>query len=206
MHFILFTSNENKIKECKRIFNNVYKYTDFIKPFNVIENGNTFAQNAKIKLLALKNKLNNIANNYILMSEDSGLCVKDLDYKPGIYSSRYSSINDFTSKEEISNSRDCSSDENINKVIKELNKACKKYSKAYFVSCVCIYVNNKIYTAHGFLHGKVIDKKEGTNGFGYDPIFIPNGYKDTLGMLESKIKDKISHRSKALELIKLLLK
>lgn len=207
VNFIIFSSNDNKIKECRRIFNNVYKYTDFVEAFNVLENGNTFSQNSKIKLLALKNKIDqNILNKYILMAEDSGICIEYLNNKPGIYSSRYANIHNFTSKKEIENAKECNSDENINKVINELNKIYKTSSKAYFISCISIYVNNRIYTVHGFLHGRAINERRGNNGFGYDSIFIPNGYENTLGELEDNIKDNISHRSKALELVKLLVK
>jgi XTP/dITP diphosphohydrolase len=63
-----------------------------------------------------------------------------------------------------------------------------------------------IYSAHGFMRGEVIDEARGNNGFGYDPMFIPKGFDKTLGELDNEIKQKISHRYKALELIKTMLK
>lgn len=207
MKIILFSSNENKIKECKKIFNNISKYTNFISEFSVIESGETFVQNANIKLMSLVDKLDSkILKKYILMAEDSGICIKELDNKPGIYSSRYANIKNIKLKEEINKAKEANSNDNINKVIENLHNKGKKDSKAFFISCVNVYIQGKIYTTHGFLHGKVVDYKEGNNGFGYDPIFIPNGYNKSLGVLKDEIKNKISHRLKALELMKILLK
>ena len=70
----------------------------------------------------------------------------------------------------------------------------------FYTACLAVAYKTEIYTTHGWMYGEVIDEKKGEGGFGYDPIFIPNGYKDTLGILGNDIKKEISHRSKALSL------
>ena len=206
MNIILFSKNKNKAKEIQNILDfKVSIFSDFVESFDVIENANTFKGNAILKVKALQEKLpKEILKDYILMSEDSGICIEKLDNKPGIYSSRYANISN--NKENINDIKDASDICNINKVIKELNNKNIESSKAYFISCVAAIKNKQILTTHGLLYGKVINNIRGNGGFGYDPIFIPNGFEKTLGELESNIKDSISHRFKALNLMKILIK
>lgn len=209
MRVILFSNNKKKAKEIQNILENIQVniFSDFIDPFEVIESANTFKGNAIIKAKALQEKLpKKILEDSILMGEDSGICIEALDNKPGIYSSRYANINNFLDSNDISNAKDAKDIDNINKVIKELNDKHIESSPAYFISCVAAIKNNQILTTHGFIYGKVINKILGDGGFGYDPIFIPDGYNKSLGELDQYIKDSISHRFEALKLMKLLLK
>lgn len=208
MKIILFSKNKHKAREIQNILDlEVNIFSDFVESFDVIENATTFKGNAILKVKALQERLpKEILKDYILMSEDSGICIEELDYKPGIYSSRYANINDFNNKENINNTKDASDIDNINKVIKELNNKNITSSNAYFISCVAVIKNKQILTTHGFLSGKVINKILGNRGFGYDPIFIPNGFEKSLGKLDSDIKDSISHRFRALNLMKILIR
>lgn len=209
MEIILFSSNKHKANEIENIFSN-YKirlYTDFIEPFDVFENGNNFKENALLKVESLKNELDsNMLKNYILMAEDSGICIEKLDNKPGIYSARYAKIKDFSDKESILTLEDCKDSENLQRVISELESKNLKSSPAIFISCIAVYKNDRFLSTHGFLSGEVVTKISGKNGFGYDPIFIPKGFEKTLASLSQKQKDSISHRFRALELMRLLLK
>lgn len=212
MQIILFSQNKHKIKEIKYIFQDILNlkinsYIDFMPDFNVVENGKSFNENAILKLKALiKNSPKSLMKDSIFMSEDSGICVEALNLYPGIYSKRFANINDINDENSILKTKDSSDEENLEKLINELNKNNLESSLAYFVSCVAVFKNNQFLSAHGLLYGKIINKKSGRNGFGYDPIFVPEGYDETLSNLDENIKNKISHRYKALELMKILLK
>ncbi|RAX54855.1 hypothetical protein CCY99_01500 [Helicobacter sp. 16-1353] len=212
MKIILFSQNKHKVKEIESIFSPskehyVRVYTEFIEPFCVVENGESFKDNAILKLRFLSQKLpKSLSKDFILMSEDSGICVQSLDNQPGIYSSRYANIDDFSDKESILKAKDSSDEANINKLINSLKNKGLESSKATFISCVAVLKNEQILTTHGFLNGKVVTNKSGESGFGYDPIFIPNGYSESLAVLGDVVKDTISHRFKALKLMKILLK
>ena len=124
------------------------------------------------------------------ISDDSGLEIDLLSGAPGIYSSRWSGpTNDFNNA--------------INKVYDELEKIKFKWSKrkkifARFVSCLTVYwPNGKFILSTGIVEGRISETKKGINGFGYDPIFIPSGYKKTFGEMEPYEKLRIDHRSKA---------
>ena len=206
MKIILFSSNKNKIKEIEEILDwDVNLYSDFIDEFYVEENGESFYENAILKLHALKEKLEGKIDleKYLLLTEDSGICVEALDNRPGIYSARYANIVDFNNKEEISKLKDAKSIDNINRLIKDLHEVGVESSRAYFVSCFCAYKNKKMLSAHGYLYGKVVSTISLGGGFGYDPIFIPDGFNEALSKIN--IKNKISHRFNALKNLKELL-
>lgn len=222
MKIILFSKNKHKVKEIESIFHNIHQdssndsnnspldvrvYSEFVEPFDVIESGNTFRDNAILKLKALQERLpKSLINEAILISEDSGICVKSINNLPGIYSSRYANILDFSNKDSILNAKDADDRANINRLINDLKNLHLELSSAYFISCVAAWKNGNFLTTHGFLHGKVVIYQDGTSGFGYDPIFIPNGYTKSLATLNSEVKNSISHRFKALNLMKILLK
>jgi len=85
----------------------------------------------------------------------------------------------------------------------KVKKNWQRYNLAQFVCCLAVHTpDNKIYLSKGVIKGKISDKKKGKNGFGYDPIFIPKGYKKTFGEMEYKIKLSIDHRYKAYQKIK----
>ena len=92
------------------------------------------------------------------------------------------------------------------KLISELNALNLTSSPAFYTACIAVSSNLGDFTAHGFMHGTAIDEERGSNGFGYDSLFIPKGFTRTLGELDEGTKLKISHRSKGLELIKYVLK
>ena len=181
----------------------MYIFSDFVESFDVVENENSFKGNAILKVKELQKRLTkDILKDSILLSEDSGICIEKLDNKPGIYSKRYANKNDL-------NAKNASDMDNIKKVLKELKDKNLESSNAYFVSCVAAIKDKQILSTHGFLYGRVIDKIKGNGGFGYDPIFVPNGYTKTLSELideNHNIKDSISHRFNALNLMKILIK
>jgi len=131
--------------------------------------------------------------NLVCLSDDSGLEIDLLKGAPGIYSSRWSGIkNNF--------------DEAIQKVFEEMSKIKKDWKNknaARFVCCMTLFwPNGKNYSSKGIVKGKISAKKKGNNGFGYDPIFIPNGFDKTFGEMKPKLKMTIDHRFKAFFKIK----
>lgn len=100
------------------------------------------------------------------------------------------------------NAPDC---DNLERLICDLKNLGREDSNASFVSCLAAWKNGRILAAHGFLHGRVVAQKSGENGFGYDPIFVPNGFATTLANLAPSEKNAISHRRAALDLMRLLL-
>lgn len=194
------SSNQGKIREIKEIFKDYQIISNPLEfeGLNVEENGDSFEQNALIKAKALYQMLDD-KEDFLAMSDDSGLCIEALGGEPGIYSARYANM-------ELGIAKNSSDESNIAKVIKKLKSKSLQNSKAKFVACVAIVgkIDKKYieFIARGELEGEVICQIRGKNGFGYDPIFIPSLYKETLGELDANEKNKISHRKKALVQIK----
>jgi len=183
MRIIVASSNKGKIREIKDFLGEVYPYTEFIEPIEIEESGKTFKENAIIKA----KEIQKFFPNDIVLADDSGISVPVLENAPGIYSARYAG-------------EGASDKDNLNKLINELKKRNIKKTPAFYTAAIAIATPYGIYTTHGFMYGDVIDEARGDKGFGYDPMFIPKGYNKTLGELDSDIKKRISHRSKALEL------
>ena len=174
MKFIIATHNNNKLKEIKDILNGSFELvtlSDLGYNEDIIENGNTFEENALIKAKTIYEKY-----HMPVIADDSGLCVDALSGRPGINSARYSGGN---------------SDDNINKLLKELEGI--KNRKAYFICVVCMYcASDNIKYFVGKCYGEIAYQKQGESGFGYDPIFI---YKGTsFASLNEEEKNKVSHR------------
>ena len=187
---IIGTNNEGKYKEiCALLPRNVKKYSP--KEFDILtpeETGKSFKKNSFIKASYFSRK-----TNLICLSDDSGLEIDLLKGQPGIYSSRWSSDkNNF--------------DQAIKRIFKEMGKIKKDWkndSTARFVCCMTLFwPDGKNYSAKGTIKGKISNIAKGKNGFGYDPIFIPNGYNKTFGEMIPKMKMSIDHRFKAFAKIK----
>ncbi len=187
MKLILASGNKGKIKEFKEILDeDIIPFKEVVGDIKIIENGSTFAQNALIKARTIYNLLK---DDSIVISDDSGISVPILNNEPGIYSARYA-------KEGASDR------ENLEKLINKLRENNIVSTKAHYTAAIAIVSKLGEYVVHGWMHGMVINEARGDKGFGYDPIFIPNGYDKTLGELNSNIKAKISHRFKAIKLTK----
>lgn len=191
MKIIVASGNKGKIREIKSYFQNreVVAYSELIEPFEIEETGRTFKQNAIIKAGEIYKKL----PGNIVLADDSGISVPALGGIPGIYSARFAGKN--------ATDRD-----NLYKLIEELKKNGIKKTPAFYTAAVALATPYGVFTSHGFMHGEVIDGAKGDKGFGYDPMFIPNGFDKTLGELDEEIKKEISHRSKALNLVTVILK
>lgn len=201
MRLILATSNQDKIKEIRQIYASfsqdfgaeILSWDALITPFEIIEDGTSFQENAQIKSKAVFNALKVqgiLEAKDIVLSDDSGICVERLGGKPGIHSARYSGGN---------------AQENLHLLASQIAALKGGISKAHYCACIGIssYVGD--YSAHGFMYGQVIAECRGENGFGYDPIFIPQGFDKTLAELSAEIKNSISHRRIALENARYLL-
>ncbi|MCF6173199.1 MAG: RdgB/HAM1 family non-canonical purine NTP pyrophosphatase [Campylobacteraceae bacterium] len=193
MKIILASNNKGKLKELKEYMSDyeVFGFTEILKPFEIVEDAKSFKENALIKARAVYEKLQN--KDEIVLSDDSGISVEVLGGKPGIYSARYAGDS-------------ATSEQNLDKLIKTLKQKKLKSSPAFYTAAIAIVCKKGEFCVHGWMHGNVIDEKRGTNGFGYDPIFIPLGYDNTLGELGDEIKKEFSHRSNALNLAKIILK
>ena len=184
---IVGTHNSGKFKEiCDLLPKGIIKISP--KDLNLPspdEIGSTFEENSIIKA-----KYFAIKANMVAISDDSGLMIDLLSGAPGIYSSRWAGpTNNF--------------DIAIQKVYSELKKIKfewnkKKSAVAKFICCLTLYwPEGKFISSTGMVEGRISEIKKGNNGFGYDSIFIPFGYKKTFGELDSEEKLKIDHRSKA---------
>jgi len=206
MKIVLATSNLDKVKEIKEFLKGyeIYALSEVVKPFEIVEDGSSFQENALIKSKAVFEKLKELGleGEFISLSDDSGISVDALGGEPGIYSARYSDI-DESGQMAAKNATDAS---NRAKLISKLNALNLQSSLAHYTACIAISSKFGDYTAHGFMYGEAINEERGTNGFGYDALFIPNGFNNTLGELDNETKLKISHRSKGLELANFVLK
>jgi len=182
---VIASGNRGKIKEFQELLNiDITPFYELLGNIEIEENGTTFAQNALIKAKEIYNKL---GKEYIVISDDSGISINALGGKPGIYSARFAGDN-------------ASDKENLQKAVDELKKLNLNSSKAHYSAAIAIVSKYGEYIVHGWMYGEVITTPRGNKGFGYDPIFIPEGFDKTLGELDSNIKKDISHRSKALRL------
>ena len=182
MEIILATQNNGKIKE----FNELAKGTElnFIpvpsNPTFPEETGSTFFENASIKA----NFVFSLTGRTCL-GDDSGLEVDSLNGKPGVHSSRFS--------------KEATDKSNIDKLLSELSGVSSKDRSARFKCCLVLIqknVNNLIST-EGVIEGKIAEEKKGDKGFGYDPIFIPEGSLLHMAEMDQKEKNLISHRANA---------
>ena len=185
MKIVLASGNRGKLREFKEMLSDdLISASDLIEDFDVEESADSFAGNAMIKAKALYDKL---GKGYIVISDDSGITVPLLGDEPGIYSARYAG-DGATDKD------------NLMKLVNRLNEAGVESTPAYYTAAIAIVSDRAEYVVHGWMHGRVVTEPRGDKGFGYDPVFIPEGFENTLGELDSEIKSEISHRAKALQL------
>ena len=192
---LLATNNAHKVAEIKGILKGyeIYAFGEVLKPFDIAENGTSFKENALIKSRAVFAALNEAQRReFVALSDDSGISVEALNNAPNIHSARFSPQK--TDKA------------NREKLIAELKALNLKQSVAFYTACIAISSAFGDFTTHGFMHGRVITQERGENGFGYDSLFIPKGFERTLGELDDGVKASISHRFKALNLAKIILK
>jgi len=187
MKLVLATGNKGKLREFKQMCEDeVVPFSDLLGEFEIVEDGDTFAANALIKARTIYEKL---SDEYIVISDDSGISLPVLDGAPGIYSARYAGVG-VTDKD------------NLYKLIDAVKEKGLKSTPAYYTAAIAIVSKYGEYVVHGWMHGDVIDESRGEKGFGYDGMFIPKGYDKTLGELDDDVKSSISHRGKALALAK----
>lgn len=199
MDFILATNNMKKLAEMQRILaplgiNVVTAKMLGITLPEVVEDGDTFEANAKIKAESAC-KITGLP----AIADDSGLCVDYLDGYPGIYSARFANI-EIHGGECVDNERNADDEDNNNLLLKKLEGVEKEKRTAYYVCAICcIFPDGKEIIVRGECHGHIGFERDGNAGFGYDPLFIING--KSFGKYEGEEKDKISHRGKALRLL-----
>lgn len=183
MKELIFVShNAHKLEEVKAIVGNTFEVKNLsdINVFDEIpETGLSFKENAQQKAEYIYKKLN--CNCF---ADDSGLSVDALDGEPGIYSARYAG-------------EPCNMQNNIAKLLNNLKE--KSDRKAQFTTVIAVVLDGEYHFFEGVIRGKIIDTPRGDNGFGYDPIFVPDGYDQTFAELPTEIKNNISHRAIAMQ-------
>ncbi|GEM51514.1 non-canonical purine NTP pyrophosphatase [Empedobacter brevis NBRC 14943 = ATCC 43319] len=181
MELIFATHNNNKVKEVTKMlpsYLSMKSLTDIHFFDEIEETGETFEENAQLKAKIIFEK-----TGKNIFADDSGLVIEALNGAPGVYSHRYAG----TGRDE----------DNIAKVLKELEG--KTNRKAYFISVFCLILNEKEYFFEGRVNGTIATETLGDNGFGYDPIFIPDGHTKSFAQMTAEEKNTISHRGKAVE-------
>ena len=185
---VLASGNAHKIREIGEMVPDfeVVGYKELGFDEEIIEDGNTFYENALIKAKTVSQALNLPA-----LADDSGICVDALGGDPGIYSARYAGDG---------------IDKHNNQLLLE-NMKDKSDRKAKFVCCMVFYKpNGEIVTATGETHGEILMEEQGENGFGYDPLFFSYDLNKCMGIASAKEKNSVSHRFRAIEQLKEKLK
>lgn len=180
MKLVFATHNLNKLKEIKEIVPEgieILSLTDINCQEDIEETGTTLEENARIKVDYVKNNY-----GYNCFSDDSGLEIDTLNGEPGVFSARYAGA-------------EKNNEKNIAKVWEELDN--KENKSCQFRTIIAANIEGKESQFEGVVRGEIIHEKRGAGGFGYDPIFIPEGYSKTFAELDKKVKNSISHRAKA---------
>jgi XTP/dITP diphosphohydrolase len=176
---IFATKNMGKADEVNQIMDDpdiqIISLADINESIEIKETGSTFEENALIKAKQVFDRF-----KLPIIADDSGLVVEQLNGAPGIYSSRYAG----------EEGNDAANNE---KLLEELKNYPHPH-KAKFVCSAVYYDGKETFTSDGEIKGRIIDGERGTNGFGYDPLFVPENYDKTAAELEPGIKNKISHR------------
>ena len=186
IELVVATRNVHKTGEIQHILGPDFTLRDlqaFPEIPNIPENGTSFDENAELKALAASRQL-----RALVIADDSGLEVDALDGAPGIYSARYAGTN-------------ATDTDRINKLLGELARVgAKEHERRSRFRCVVALARNGNFlrTFEGIVEGRIADEVRGDSGFGYDPIFIPDGFEQTFGELPPEVKNAISHRAKAI--------
>lgn len=185
-NLLIATGNRGKIRELKKLLENeplgLKTLNDFQGIHEVVETGGTFAENALLKAKGYARQTNCWA-----LADDSGLEVEALGNAPGVFSARYAGAGS-------------GDEENLAKLLKELEKIPNAERSARFV-CVIAIADDRgevRFVAEGVCPGTIAPEPRGAGGFGYDPVFVPENYKQTFAELPNSVKQKISHRAEAL--------
>lgn len=183
--FVFATNNKHKLEEVRSILGPSFQILS-LKEIgcheDIAETADTLEDNALIKARYVKDHY-----GYDCFSDDTGLEVKSLNNAPGVFSARYAG--------EGKDSQD-----NMNKLLQELES--KEDRSAQFRTVIALVMKNREYLFEGIVRGEIIKEKKGNTGFGYDPIFVPEGYSQTFAELGDDIKNKISHRAEAVVKLK----
>lgn len=186
MNIVLATTNKKKVEEIKKIFvpmdkdTRIYTLDDFPQMEEVVEDGDTFEANAikKAKEIAA-------ATGMTALADDSGIAVDALDGAPGVYSARYAG-------------EDADDNANNDKLLEALKDVEDEKRGAQFVCCIALATKEGVHTFMGYAKGRIGREPKGAGGFGYDPLFYPEGSDKTFGELDPDYKNSISHRANAL--------
>ena len=182
INLIFATSNQNKVLEIQKILPkkfNIKSLKDLNYFEDVPENETTIEGNAVFKAKYIYEKF-----NINVFADDTGLEVEALNGEPGVHSARYAG----TTR---------NSEKNIKKLLKNLKNI--KNRNARFKTAIALIIDNKLHIFSGIVEGYILDSPKGNNGFGYDPIFCPNGFDKSFAELTLKEKNLISHRSFAMK-------
>jgi XTP/dITP diphosphohydrolase len=182
MELLVATHNEHKKEEIQQILGRdivVKSLADYDLHEEIVEDGDSFRANALIKAKYCFEK-----TGIPSLGDDSGLVVEALGGRPGIFSARYAGDHDFA--------------KNIAKVLEEMQG--EENRKAYFITVLCYYNETGAQYFEGRVYGNLLDDNKGFKGFGYDPIFVPEGLGQTFAEMNPEDKNKISHRKQALDL------
>lgn len=189
MTLVFCTNNQHKIDEVTQIMpqgftflklKDIDFFEDIPEPFDTLEENSL----TKAKTISELKSMNAFA-------EDTGLFIDVLHGEPGVKSARYAG--------EHGNSK-----ENIQKVLEKMGDA--KERNAFFKTVVTLILNKEVHQFVGECHGQITKSEHGTDGFGYDPIFVPTGYETTFAEMSSELKNSISHRKKAFDAFSAFLK
>ena len=191
---IAATQNKGKIKEIEAITKEfdmdvISRDEAGVPKVEIVEDGETFEENSFKKA----NEIMKMCGK-ITIADDSGLMVDALSGEPGVYSARFAGEN-------------CTYEDNNRKLLKCLEGVPYEKRTAHFVSVITmVYPDGRTIVARGECDGHITEEIKGEGGFGYDPLFVPEGYEKTFGEISAEEKNKISHRAKALELLREKLK
>jgi XTP/dITP diphosphohydrolase len=189
-HLIVATRNPHKTREIQQILGPEFEVRDLSAHPEIsetVESGESFEENAKLKAIAVSKKLPGL-----VIADDSGLEVEALGGGPGIYSARYAGAK-------------ATDKQNIDKLLEKLARIGIKHSqrRARFRCALALACEGQILSIfEGAVEGTIVDPARGSYGFGYDPIFVPNGFEETFGELPAELKNRVSHRARALRALR----
>jgi XTP/dITP diphosphohydrolase len=182
MELIFATNNKNKLAEIQAIMPPYIKLLSLEEVGlleEIPETADTIAENAVLKTDYVRERF-----DLPVFADDTGLIVKSLNGEPGVKSARYSGLNRNT-------------DDNMNLLLNNLKE--KEDRSAHFLTVISLFMNDKQYMFEGRCDGKILEHRCGDQGFGYDPIFQPDGFEKTFAQMELSEKSNISHRGQAFQ-------